>query len=63
AGAAVRSMDAMKKEKKETAFFNKYMGILEEIEDDHLRTSQFVMQCVTATNWQRWTSSTALAEV
>ena len=34
AGAAVRSMDAMKKEKKEAAFFNKYMGILEEIEDD-----------------------------
>ena len=34
AGAAVRSMDAMRKEKKETAFFNKYMGILEEIEDD-----------------------------
>jgi hypothetical protein len=37
AGAAVRSMDPMKKEKKEKkekAFFNKYMGILEEIEDD-----------------------------
>ena len=34
AGAAVCSMDPMKKEKKEKAFFNKYMGILEEIEDD-----------------------------
>jgi len=34
AGAAVRSMDPMKKEKKENAFYNKYMGILEEIEDD-----------------------------
>jgi len=34
AGAAVRSMDPMKKEKKENAFFNKYMGCLEEIEDD-----------------------------
>jgi hypothetical protein len=34
AGAAVRSMDPMKKEKKEKAFFNKYMGILDEIEDD-----------------------------
>lgn len=33
AGAAVRSMDPMKKEKKETAFYNKYMGCLEEIED------------------------------
>jgi len=34
AGAAVCSMDPMKKEKKEKVFFNKYMGILEEIEDD-----------------------------
>jgi len=34
AGAAVRSMDPMKKEKKEKAFFNQYMGILDEIEDD-----------------------------
>ena len=34
AGAAVRSMDPMKKEQKEKAFFNKYMGILDEIEDD-----------------------------
>ncbi len=34
AGAAVRSMDPMKKEKKENAFFNKYMGCLEEIEDN-----------------------------
>jgi hypothetical protein len=34
AGAAVRSMDLMKKEKKEKAFFNKYMGILDKIEDD-----------------------------
>ena len=34
AGAAVRSMDPMKKEKKEKVFFNKYMGILDEIEDD-----------------------------
>jgi len=34
AGAAVRSMDPMKKEKKEKAFFNKYMGILDEIKDD-----------------------------
>ena len=34
AGAAVRSMDPMKKEKKENAFYNKYMGILDEIEDD-----------------------------
>jgi hypothetical protein len=32
AGAAVRSMDPMKKEKKEKAFFNKYMGILDEIQ-------------------------------
>ena len=34
AGAAVRSMDPMKKEKKENAFYNKYMAILNEIEDD-----------------------------
>ena len=34
AGAAVRSMDPMKKERKENAFFNKYMGILDEIDDD-----------------------------
>ena len=34
AGAAFRSMDLMKKEKKEQAFFNKYMGIIDEIEDD-----------------------------
>lgn len=34
AGAAVRSMDPMKKEKKESAFYNKYMCILDEIEDD-----------------------------
>ena len=34
AGAAVRIMDPMKKEKKEKAFFNKYMGILDKIEDD-----------------------------
>jgi hypothetical protein len=36
-GAAVRSMDPMKKEKKEKAFFNKYMGILDKIEDDQLK--------------------------
>jgi hypothetical protein len=34
AGAAVRSMDPMKKEKKENAFYNKYMGRLKEIEDN-----------------------------
>lgn len=34
AGAAVRSMDPMKKEKKEDAFYNKYMGILDKIDDD-----------------------------
>ena len=41
AGAAVRSMDPMKKEKKEQAFFNKYMGIIDEIEDD-----RFVDECI-----------------
>jgi len=41
AGAAVRSMDPMKKEKKEKAFFDKYMDILDEIEDD-----QFDHECV-----------------
>ena len=38
AGAAVCSMDPMKKERKEKVFFNKYMGILEEIEDDPFRS-------------------------
>ena len=33
AGAAVRGMDPMKKEKKERKYFNKYMAILDEIED------------------------------
>ena len=33
AGAAVRGMDPMKKVKKETVFFNKYMATLDEIED------------------------------
>ncbi len=44
AGAAVRSMDPMKKEKKENAFFNKYMGCLEEIGDN-----QFVEESVLET--------------
>ena len=34
-------MDPMKKEEKEQAYFNKYMGILDEIEDD-----QFVDESV-----------------
>jgi len=37
AGAAVRSMDPMKNEKTEKAFFDKYMGILDEIEDDQFK--------------------------
>jgi hypothetical protein len=44
AGAAVRSMDPMKKEKKENAFFNKYMGCLDEIEED-----QFLEESVRET--------------
>jgi hypothetical protein len=39
AGAAVRSMDPMKNEKKEKAFFNKYMGILDKIEDDQFENN------------------------
>ena len=34
AGAAVRGMDLMKKEKKESVFFQRYMNILDEIDDD-----------------------------
>jgi hypothetical protein len=34
AGAAVRGMDAMYKQKKEAVFFSKYMEVLDEIEDD-----------------------------
>ena len=34
AGSHVCSMDPMKKDKKEKAFFNKYMGIVDEIDDD-----------------------------
>jgi hypothetical protein len=37
AGAAVCSMDPTKKDKKEKAFFNKYMGILEEIQDGQFK--------------------------
>jgi hypothetical protein len=42
AGAAIRGMDPMKKEKKERIYFNKYMLIIDEIEDSmfshpHLR--------------------------
>jgi hypothetical protein len=42
AGAAVRGMDPMKKEKKERVYFNKYMSIIDEIDDSmfshpHLR--------------------------
>ena len=44
AGAAVRGMDPMKKEKKERIYFNKYMSTIDEIEDamfshPHLRDS------------------------
>ena len=49
AGAAVRSMDPMKKEKKESAFFNKYMGCLEEIED-----GQFLKESVRETMRRRY---------
>ncbi len=41
AGAAVRGMNPMKKGKKEQAYFNKYTGILDEIEDN-----QFVDESV-----------------
>ncbi len=34
AGAAVCGMDPMKKEKKEQTYFNKYIGILDKIEDN-----------------------------
>jgi hypothetical protein len=34
AGAFVRNMDPMKKEKKERVFFSKYLSIIDEIEDD-----------------------------
>jgi len=47
AGAAVRSMDPMKKEKKEKAFFKKYMGILDKIEDDQFENDSIceAMRC------------------
>ena len=52
AGAAVRGMDPMKKEKKETVYFNKYMTILDEIEDSmfsqaNLRNSTTVESGIT----------------
>ena len=36
AGATVCGMDPMKMEKKEQAYFNKYMGILDEIKEDQI---------------------------
>ncbi len=47
AGAAVRGMDPMKKEKKEQAYFNKYMGILNKIEEDQFvdESVHNAMQC------------------
>ena len=39
AGAFVRNMDPMKKDKKERAFFAKYLSIIDEIEDDQFENT------------------------
>ncbi len=44
-------MDPMKKEKKETAFYNKYIGCLEEIED-----CQFADESIRGEMRRRYTS-------
>jgi hypothetical protein len=40
AGAFVRNMDPMKKDKKERAFFAKYLSIIDEIEDDQFENKE-----------------------
>ena len=40
AGAYVRNMDPMKKDKKESAFFAKYLSIVDEIEDDQFEDEE-----------------------
>jgi hypothetical protein len=40
AGAFVRNMDPMKKDKKESFFFAKYLSIIDEIEDDQFENTE-----------------------
>jgi len=40
AGAFVRNMDPMKKDKKESSFFAKYLSIVDEIEDDQFKDEE-----------------------
>jgi hypothetical protein len=44
AGAFVRNMDPMKKERKESAFFAKYLSIIDEIEDDQFENAETVRE-------------------
>ena len=44
AGAFVRNMDPMKKDKKESAFFAKYLSIIDEIEDDQFENAETVRE-------------------
>jgi hypothetical protein len=44
AGAFVRNMDPMKKDRKEGAFFAKYLSIIDEIEDDQFEDTGLVRE-------------------
>jgi hypothetical protein len=44
AGAFVRNIDPMKKDKKESAFFAKYLSIIDEIEDDQFKNAETVRE-------------------
>jgi len=46
AGTFVRSMDPMKKDNKERAFFAKYVSIIDEIEDDQFKDKELVRENV-----------------
>jgi hypothetical protein len=54
AGAAVRGMDAMYKQKKEAAFFSKYMEVLDEIKED-----QFVCEDIRNAMHHRYKAAKA----
>jgi hypothetical protein len=44
AGAFMRNTDPMKKDKKERAFFDKYMSLVDEIEDDQFEDKDYVRE-------------------
>jgi len=48
AGAFMRNMDPMKKDKKERYFFDKFISFVDEIEDDQFEDKDFVRETMTA---------------